>query len=250
MFRVVIPARYASTRLPGKPLQMLAGKPMIQWVYERGRSSQAAEVIIATEDERIVKAAQAFGGTAMMTGSQHESGTDRVAEVARIRAWADNDIVVGLQGDEPMMPHRLIDQVAGVLEVLPHAGIATLARAITSREDFLNPMVAKVVTEASGRALYFSRAPIPWNRDEPNSFAGARRHMGIYAYRVAALKQLATMPPSRLETCEKLEQLRALSNGMDIYVAEACEAPGLEVNTPEDLKRVASLLATADRSTA
>jgi 3-deoxy-manno-octulosonate cytidylyltransferase (CMP-KDO synthetase) len=242
MFRVVIPARYASTRLPGKPLQPLAGKPMIQWVYERGRHSKAAEVIIATEDERIVDAARAFGGTAVMTSDDLESGTDRVAEVARISGWADDDIVVNLQGDEPMMPAALIDQVAGVLEALPHAQMATLAVAIRSHEEFINPNLAKVVTDLSGRALYFSRAPIPWNRDEPQNYAVARRHMGIYAYRVAALKRLAVLPPSRLELIEKLEQLRALASGIDIYVAEACEPPGMEVNTPEDRDQVSALL--------
>jgi 3-deoxy-manno-octulosonate cytidylyltransferase (CMP-KDO synthetase) len=245
MFRVVIPARYGSTRLPGKPLQSLAGKPMIQWVYERARASKASEVIIATEDDRVMRAAQAFGGTAVMTATHHESGTDRAAEVARLRAWSPNDIVVNLQGDEPMMPPALIDQVAGVLEELPHVQMATLAIAISSHDDFVNPNLAKVVTDASGRALYFSRASIPWNRDEPESCVGARRHMGIYAYRVAALERLALLPPSRLENLEKLEQLRALSNGMDIYVAEACESPGLEVNTPADLERVASLLTSS-----
>lgn len=242
MFRVVIPARYGSSRLPGKPLQPLAGKPMIQWVYERARNSKAHEVIVATEDERIVKAAQTFGATAVMTASSHESGTDRVAEVAHARGWGADDIVVNLQGDEPMMPSALIDQVAGVLEALPHAQMATLAVAIKSYEDFLNPNLAKVVTDASGRALYFSRAPIPWNRDDPKNFTAARRHMGIYAYRVGALRRLAALSPSPLEVCEKLEQLRALANGVDLYVAEACEMPGLEVNTPADLAQVSALL--------
>jgi len=242
MFRVVIPARYASTRLPGKPLQKLAGKPMIQWVYECGRSSKAAEVIVATEDERIVKAVDAFGAAAAMTSADLESGTDRVAEVARLRGWVDDDIVVNLQGDEPMMPPALIDQVAGMLEAKPGAQMATLAIAIKSYDDLINPNLAKVVTDPAGRALYFSRAPIPCNRDEPRDYVGARRHMGIYAYRVAALKKLAALAPSPLELCEKLEQLRALSNGIDIHVAEACEAPGMEVNTAEDLERVERLL--------
>jgi 3-deoxy-manno-octulosonate cytidylyltransferase (CMP-KDO synthetase) len=242
MFRVVIPARYASTRLPGKPLQQLAGRTMIEWVYERARRSRADEVIVATEDERIVKAAEGFGAKAAMTSASLESGTDRVAEVARLSAWADADIVVNLQGDEPMMPSTLIDQVAGILESLPQAQMATLAVPIRSYEDFINPNLAKVVADSAGRALYFSRAPIPWNRDEPRSFAGARRHMGLYAYRVAALKRIAAFAPSPLEISEKLEQLRALSNGIDIYVADACETPGLEVNTPEDLQRVSALL--------
>src|SRR5262249_4306752 len=153
-------------------------KPMIQWVYERGRSSRAAEVIVATEDERVAQAAASFGATAVMTSVDLESGTDRVAEVARLGGWADDDIVVNLQGDEPMMPAALIDQVAAILESLPQAQMATLAVAIRSYEDWVNPNLAKVVTDHAGRALYFSRAPIPWNRDEPQNFKGARRHMG------------------------------------------------------------------------
>ena len=165
VFRVVIPARYASSRLPGKVLLPLAGKPMLQWVYERAWASAAAEVIIATDDTRIADAARGFGATVAMTDANHASGTDRIAEVAQARGWAPDAIVVNVQGDEPLLPAALVNQVASVLGASPSAGMATLAHAIDKLEDFLNPNVVKVVADESGRALYFSRAPIPWNRD-------------------------------------------------------------------------------------
>lgn len=249
MFRVVIPARYASSRLPGKPLMSVAGKPMVQWVYERSCAAGAREVLIATDDERIASAAHAFGAHAVMTGV-HASGTDRIAEVARSRGWAGQDIVVNVQGDEPLMPVALIGQVAGLLETQPQADIATLATPITSLEELLDPNVVKVVTDARGMALYFSRAPIPWNRDgagagldSQSDCGGARRHLGIYAYRVAALLRVAQLAPGALEEREKLEQLRALEHGMRIHVGEAGEQPGPDVNTPADLQRVSALLA-------
>lgn len=249
MFRVVIPARYASSRLPGKPLMGVAGKPMVQWVYERSCAAGAREVLIATDDERIASAAHAFGAHAVMTGV-HASGTDRIAEVARSRGWAGQDIVVNVQGDEPLMPVALIGQVAGLLETQPQADIATLATPITSLEELLDPNVVKVVTDARGMALYFSRAPIPWNRDgagagldSQSDCGGARRHLGIYAYRVAALLRVAQLAPGALEEREKLEQLRALEHGMRIHVGEAGEQPGPDVNTPADLQRVSALLA-------
>lgn len=248
-FRVVIPARYNSTRLPGKALLAIAGKPMIQWVHERARQSAASEVIVATDDERIAKAAKSFGATVAMTAATHTSGTDRIAEVARTALWQDTDIVVNVQGDEPLMPPALIDQVAALLHQSASADMATLAAPLASLEHLMDPNVVKVVTDSSQRALYFSRAPIPWSRDtapaglaSQTSFPGARRHIGIYAYRVGALLRLASLPATPLETTEKLEQLRALENGFEIRVAHTAEPPGADVNTAEDLDRVASRL--------
>ena len=249
MFRVVIPARYASSRLPGKALLSIGGKPMIQWVYERARASQAREVLIATDDLLIVSAAHSFGAETVMTAATHESGTDRIAEVARLQGWADSDIVVNVQGDEPVIPPALIDQVASLLQSNPSAQIATLATPITSLSEFMDPNAVKVVTDGEGRALYFSRAPIPWGRDgaaagfaSQTSFAGARRHVGIYGYRVSGLLRLASLERSALEQCEKLEQLRALENGLEIRVADSVEQPGPDVNTAADLERVTALL--------
>jgi 3-deoxy-manno-octulosonate cytidylyltransferase (CMP-KDO synthetase) len=249
VFRVVIPARYGSVRLPGKALRQIAGRPMVQWVYERARAAGAAEVLIATDDARIAETARAFGAEAVMTAATHASGTDRIAEVAGARRWPENAIVVNLQGDEPLMPAALIAQVAALLDSAPAADIATLATAVDSVAELLDPNAVKVVTDGSGRALYFSRAPIPWNRaGAPADLAsqtdagGARRHVGIYAYRVAALRRLAALAPGRLEMRENLEQLRALENGLTIQVADACEPPGPDVNTPADLARAAALL--------
>jgi len=248
-FRIVIPARYASTRLPGKPLIELAGRPLIQWVYERATYAGAAEVVVATDDERIAAVARGFGADVAMTAATHASGSDRIAEVARLRGWSDQDIVVNVQGDEPLMPAVLITQVAALLAVWRQADIATLAARIASLKAFMDPNVVKVVTDGTQRALYFSRAPIPWQRDgapsglaSQQSFAGARRHVGIYAYRVASLLRLSSLAPTPLEQAEKLEQLRALENGMDIRVDEAAEPPGPDVNTSEDLQRVLALL--------
>ena len=249
MFRVVIPARYASSRLPGKALLTMGGKPMIQWVYERACASRAHEVLIATDDLLIVSAAHSFGAQTVMTAATHESGTDRIAEVARLQGWADSDIVVNVQGDEPVIPPALIDQVASLLQSNPSAQIATLATPITSLSEFMDPNAVKVVTDGEGRALYFSRAPIPWERDgassgidSQTSFAGARRHVGIYGYRVGGLLRLASLERTALEQLEKLEQLRALENGLEIRVADSVEQPGPDVNTAADLERVTALL--------
>jgi 3-deoxy-manno-octulosonate cytidylyltransferase (CMP-KDO synthetase) len=249
MFRVVIPARYGSTRLPGKALLTIAGKPMIQWVYERASASRASEVLIATDDLLIVSAAHSFGAETVMTHPAHESGTDRIAEVARIQGWAGSDIVVNVQGDEPVIPPALINQVASLLETHPSAHIATLATPIASLGEFMDPNVVKVVTDTGGRALYFSRAPIPWEREgaaagigSQTRFALARRHIGIYAYRVSGLSRMAALPRTALEQHEKLEQLRALENGLEIRVADSVEQPGPDVNTAADLERVTSLL--------
>ena len=254
MFRVVIPARHASSRLPGKVLRLICGKPMLQWVYERACSSGAREVLVAADDERIVSAARAFGADAVMTAASHASGTDRIAELARTRAWAHDEIVVNVQGDEPLIPPALIGQTAALLQAEPLADIGTLATAVTSLQELTDPHAVKVVTGESGRALYFSRAPIPWNRDgasdgwaSQRDFGGAQRHIGIYAYRTGALLRLAQLTPSPLERREKLEQLRALEHGLRIVVATASEAPGPDVNTAADLERVIALMTQARR---
>jgi 3-deoxy-manno-octulosonate cytidylyltransferase (CMP-KDO synthetase) len=254
VFRVVIPARHASQRLEGKVLRPIGGKPMLQWVYERACAAGAREVLIATDDARIVAAARAFGAQAVLTAATHASGTDRIAEVARARGWDAAEIVVNLQGDEPLIPPALVAQVAQLLAVERQADIGTLAAAIATLDELLDPNVVKVVVDEGGRALYFSRAPIPWNRDgapagfaTQRDFGGARRHVGIYAYRVGALLRLAQLPRGVLEERERLEQLRALERGLRIAVAEACAAPGPDVNTLADLARVEALVARQAR---
>jgi 3-deoxy-manno-octulosonate cytidylyltransferase (CMP-KDO synthetase) len=249
MFRVVVPARYGSTRLPGKPLLALAGKPMIQRVYECARRSGAQQVIVATDDERIARVVRGFGAEVRMTAGTLASGTDRVAAVAMAEHWADGEIVVNLQGDEPLMPEALIDQVAAMLVGRPGTDIATLAVPLTSVAALLDANVVKVVSDLQQRALYFSRAPIPWSRDgapaglaSQRSHALAHRHLGLYAYRVASLLRLAALPPSPLEQIEKLEQLRAIENAMDIRVERASVPPGPDVNTADDVAAVAALL--------
>jgi 3-deoxy-manno-octulosonate cytidylyltransferase (CMP-KDO synthetase) len=246
LFRVVIPARFASTRLPGKVLLAIGGKPMLQWVYERAASTGAREVLIATDDERIARAARGFGAEAVMTAGSHTSGTDRIAEVARARNWDGGEIVVNVQADEPLIPAAAIAQVARLLPAHPAGDIATLATAVESLEELLDPNVVKVVTDTQGMALYFSRAPIPWSGDRPGpgNVGSARRHRGIYAYRVAALLRLALLPQGTLEQRERLEQLRALEHGLRIYVEEALERPGPDVNTLADLERVRALIAS------
>ncbi len=245
MFRAVIPARFASTRLPGKPLADIGGRPMIQHVHEQVAASGAAEVVVATDDERIVAACAAFGADVLMTSAAHRSGTDRLAEVAVRRGWRDTDIVVNVQGDEPLLPPSLVRQVAALLESDSGADLATLATPIESLEELLDTAVVKVVCRADGRALYFSRAPIPWQRDgaatglaSQRDFSDSWRHLGLYAYRVGALERLAAAPPAPLEIAEQLEQLRALQLGMAIAVGEALARPGPGVDTPADLARV------------
>jgi 3-deoxy-manno-octulosonate cytidylyltransferase (CMP-KDO synthetase) len=249
MFRVVIPARYASTRMPGKPLRMLAGRTLLEHVYRRALDSGADDVRIATDDERVIAAAHAFGARAEMTQATHASGTDRIAEVAAREGWDESEIVVNVQGDEPLLPPVLVRQVAELLGERATAGVATLATPIESLAEFLDPNVVKVTVARTGLALYFSRAPIPWPRDgavrglaSQTQFGGALRHLGLYAYRVGALKRLTAMPPSALEEGEKLEQLRALDNGIAIAVGLARERPGPGVDTEEDLAAVAHLL--------
>lgn len=239
-FVVVIPVRYGSTRLPGKALLDIAGKPMVRHVYERGAESGAAEVVIATDDERIAEAAETFGAAVCMTGVHHRSGTERIAEVADVMDWDDEQIVVNLQGDEPNMPAALIDQCANLLDD-GSADIATLASPFTSQTDFENPNCVKVIRDANDRAIYFSRAAIPYPRDagsEERAARAALHHHGIYAYRCGVLRRLVMAEASELEICEQLEQLRALSLGMTIVVGVPEQRPGAGVDTPEDLERV------------
>jgi 3-deoxy-manno-octulosonate cytidylyltransferase (CMP-KDO synthetase) len=235
-FIVVIPARYESSRLPGKPLADIAGKPMIEWVYRQAVRSGAARVIVATDDERIATACQAFGAPVEMTSSTHASGTDRIAEVAARLQWSDAQIVVNVQGDEPLISPRCIAQTADLLAAHPDATIATLTFPLESESEFRDPNFVKVVTDKDGRALYFSRAPIPWPRD--GTTPNVRRHVGLYAYRAGRLRALSAAPPCELEETEKLEQLRALWLGFAIVVADALDAPSPHVDTPEDLEKV------------
>lgn len=244
-FRVVIPARYASTRFPGKPLALLAGKPMIQHVYEKAAASGAAEVIVATDDARIAEAARAFGAAVAMTGAEHQSGSERVAEVARARAWRADAIVVNLQGDSPLMPSRSVAQVADLLAAAPQASMATLCTPITEAEDYRNPNVVKLVMDEAGRALYFSRAAIPSTSHGAQALPAAWRHLGIYGYRVGDLARLSAAEPCALEMVEKLEQLRALWLGMEIRVAQVIDAHGPDVDVPADLVAVERLMGQA-----
>ena len=244
-FVVVIPARYASTRLPGKPLRDINGKPMIEHVYRRGLESSARQVVIATDDERIADAAESFGAAVCMTGDQHRSGTERIAEVADLLDWRDETVVVNLQGDEPAMPASLIDQCAELLDD-SSADLATLASPILSDEDFANPNVVKVVLDNADNAIYFSRATIPYPRDGArvsDARAAALHHHGIYAYRCGVLRRLVAAEPSPLETAEHLEQLRALSMGMSIRVGIPAVRPGTGVDTEADLEAIARELA-------
>lgn len=249
-FKVVIPARYASTRLPGKPLLDLAGKPMIQHAYERALASGADQVIVATDDERIVAAVESFGGLSCMTSADHLSGSDRVAEVVRVNGWPDETIVVNLQGDEPCMPAELIDQVASDMAAHKTAMVTTLFAPINSHKMLFDPHVVKVVCDAEGYALYFSRAPIPWHRDEFSTQAtqlpkegGFLRHIGLYAYRAGCLAQFVEWPPAPIESAESLEQLRILWQGGKIHLTEAKVEPGHGVDTADDLARCADVLA-------
>ncbi|KTB61342.1 3-deoxy-manno-octulosonate cytidylyltransferase [Pseudomonas syringae] len=248
-FTVVIPARYGSSRFPGKPLKIIAGKPMVQLVWEQARKSSAERVVIATDDARIVEACQAFGAEVLLTRDDHNSGTDRLAEVAAQLGLAADAIVVNVQGDEPMIPPAVIDQVASNLAAHPEAGMSTLAEPIDDVAMLFNPNIVKVSTDINGLALTFSRAPLPWardalakSRDELPAGVPYRRHIGIYAYRAGFLHDFVGWGPCWLENTESLEQLRALWNGVRIHVADALEAPPGGVDTPEDLERVRRLL--------
>jgi 3-deoxy-manno-octulosonate cytidylyltransferase (CMP-KDO synthetase) len=238
----VIPARYASTRLPGKPLVPLGGKPMIQRVWERVRQAQSvSDVIIATDDERIRSAVQAFGGDVAMTRSDHRSGTERVAEAALARG--DAEIIVNVQGDEPLIEPSAIDAAVEAVREDLEVSVATLAVPISKPADIMDPNVVKAVLDFDGNALYFSRAPIPWVRDRSGPVhAKHLKHLGLYVYRRAALLEFATFPQGDLERIEQLEQLRWLENGYRIRVAET-EYDSVSVDVPEDIPRVEQLLA-------
>lgn len=235
---VIIPARYASTRLPGKALLDVAGKPLVQHVYERALESGAQTVTIATDDERIRDAAKRFAAAVCMTSSAHTSGTDRIGEAIAKLGLGANEIVVNLQGDEPLMPSGLIRQVALALARHPAAAIATASHAIHDAETLNNPNVVKVVCDAEGYALYFSRAPVPWPGRGRAGTPEAQRHIGLYAYRAEFVTRFCAWPPSPLEQIEQLEQLRVLWHGARIVVLEAVEAPGPGVDTLADLERV------------
>lgn len=243
-FNIVIPSRYASERLPGKPLRDIAGKPMLQHVYERGLESNAGQVVIATDDERIETACRAFDAVVCMTGAHHQSGTDRLAEVAEALGWADDQVIVNLQGDEPMMPAELINQCAALLDD-PQADVATLASPLASAADMQNANIVKVVTDENDFALYFSRAAIPYSRapaTDALAVETARHHHGIYAYRTGVLRKIVAAQPSDIEKCERLEQLRAMSLGMRIKVGQPAHRPGPGIDTEEDLEEAARLM--------
>ena len=242
VFKVVIPARYESVRFPGKPLADIHGRPMIQWVHECALQSGAAEVIVATDNIRIGMVAEDFGATVCMTGSQHASGTDRIGEVVHKLGWADDTIVVNLQGDEPLTPPEIIRQVADNLQQQPDADCATLYAPIAEAGEAGDPNTVKLVFDNRGYALYFSRAAIPHQRDAGAAAPQYYRHIGMYAYRACLLKQYSQLPSSELEQYEKLEQLRLLANGLRIHVDAAQRLPGAGIDTPADLERVKSLL--------
>ncbi len=245
-FHVVIPSRYGATRLPGKPLKLIAGRPMIAHVLDRGREAGAASVRVATDDRRIADVVEQHGGIAVMTSPDHPSGTDRLHEVAIAAGWSDDTIVVNLQGDEPGMPGSAVRLTAALLDDHPAAGIATLATPIREPRELFDPNVVKVVLDAAGCARYFSRAPIPWVRGVFDAGAPAAlpdgvpflRHLGLYAYRVGVLRRLCAAPSSALERAESLEQLRALSLGVAILVGILDSPPSHGVDSEADLARI------------
>lgn len=242
-FQIIIPARYASTRLPGKPLLDINGKCLLQHVYESACRSTASAVTIATDDERIEAAARAFGATVCMTAAHHSSGTERLAEVAEQLQLSNDGVIVNLQGDEIGMPVALLDQVAALLETSATPDIATLCEPIEDPGEYRSPHVVKVVMDQQGRALYFSRSPIPWHDpDKPLPAILGYRHIGLYAYRVGFLRHYMTMPASQLEQSERLEQLRALDQAAEIRVGITQESPGMGIDTEADLQRARQLI--------
>lgn len=251
-FKVVIPARLGSTRLPRKVLRDVAGKPLVRHVWEAARASGAEQVVIATDEEAVASAARDFGAEVRLTAATHQSGTDRVNEVARAEGWDRDAVVVNLQGDEPLMPPALIREAARLLADDAAAEIATLCHPLHAVDEWLNPNVVKLVMDRRGYALYFSRAPLPWKRDPVAATEAAAhmppelayRHIGLYAYRVGSLAQFSELPAGDLEQCEALEQLRALSHGFRIRVGVTQNPPPRGVDTEDDLAAVAALLAS------
>ena len=242
IFSVVIPARFASTRLPGKPLADIGGLPMIVHVARRALASGAREVVVATDDARVQRAVVDHGLDAVLTRADHQSGSDRVMEVVSAKAWPDDHIVVNVQGDEPLIPPVVIAQVVQLLLDAPNLLVATLCEAIDGPARLFDPNVVKVVRDVAGRARYFSRAPIPHVRDPRNGWPPLYRHVGLYAYRRSALLVLAALEPTPLERAEALEQLRALEHGIRIRAVET-RYDSLGVDTPEDLEQVRRLIA-------
>ncbi|NGY06820.1 3-deoxy-manno-octulosonate cytidylyltransferase [Solimonas terrae] len=247
-FKVVIPARLGSTRLPRKVLREVAGKTIVQHVWEAARLAGAEEVLIATDSDEVQDVCESFGAAVWMTATTHNSGTDRANEIARQAGWDASTIVVNLQGDEPLMPPALVSQAAELLANDPEAHIASLCHPLHALDEWLNPNVVKLVMDRRGYALYFSRAPIPWqrqgaSREQPRLPAGlAFRHIGLYAYRVAALAEFSALPPAPLEDCEALEQLRALTHGFRIKMGITDAPPPRGVDTEEDLQAVERIL--------
>jgi len=247
-YHIVIPARFASERLPGKILLELAGMPLIQHVWQRATESSAESVVIATDDQRIVSAAEKFGAKVVLTRSDHQSGSDRIAECADQLGWPDDQLVVNLQGDEPLMPASCLDQVATLLDQRPDCEVASLYWPISEAEEVLNPNAVKVVVASDGRALYFSRSQIPFERSSADVSAAIsagkrwKRHLGLYAYRLSALRRYSAMQPTPLELAERLEQLRMLEQGGHIAMAQADEFIPAGIDTPEDLERVRELI--------
>ena len=253
-FSVVIPARFASTRLPGKPLEDIGGMPMIVRVAAQAARSGAGRVVVATDDRRVLSALAAASASApvegAMTASGHPSGSDRTMEVAEREGWPDDHVVVNVQGDEPLIPPAVIDQVAALLQAAPSRDVATLSEPLETLEDVFDENVVKVVVSRGGRALYFSRAPVPFARGRfdgrrgalPSDVGGWRRHVGIYAYRVRALRRFVALPRGAFEATESLEQLRFLENDIDIVVGDAVAPVPGGVDTPADLERVRAVL--------
>ncbi|HCK75860.1 MAG TPA: 3-deoxy-manno-octulosonate cytidylyltransferase [Gammaproteobacteria bacterium] len=242
-FTVIIPARFASERLPGKPLRDIAGKPLVQRTFESAGRCGASNIVVATDNEGIAKVVRRFGGEACMTSASHPSGTDRTAEAARILNLETNEIVVNVQGDEPDMPGELIDQVASLLSSDSAVKVATACCPLDNPQQYTDPSVVKLVVDAQGHAIYFSRAPIPHAREVGNQaqdrvpWRNVHRHIGIYAYRCGYLQTLAQTPPCELEITEGLEQLRVLWMGDKIAVGQACSVPGPGIDTVADLER-------------
>ena len=244
-YHIVIPARMASERLPGKPLARIGTSTLIEHVWLRAQASSATSVVIATDSEEVLEAARSFGADALMTSAQHPSGSDRIAECADLQGWSDAELIVNLQGDEPLMPPDCLDQVAGLLASHPDADVASLYDQFADEAAAGDPNAVKVVTDRRGRALYFSRARIPYRRAGSGA-VNWQRHIGLYAYRAGALRAFTQTPPSPLEQAEKLEQLRFLESGRTIVMAQARAVIPAGVDTPEDLSRVRRLLTAAD----